>query len=96
MAGWVEVHPERVARRLPWLHCMLSCSESKHVGLDGINIVHGYVEVELLRPFSCRPCRRGEFLSQLEGQSNPVDREDDPVLFGDVDFPAEDTAVELR
>lgn len=57
MAGWIEVHPERITCRHAWLHCMLRCSERQHLGLDCVEIVDRYVEVELLRPFARRPVR---------------------------------------
>ncbi len=96
MAGWIEVHPERIACRLARLHCVLCCSERQHLGFDGVDIVDSHVEVELLRPFTGRPRRRGELVSQPERQPQPVDGEDNPVLFGDVNIPAENTSVELR
>ena len=95
MAGWIEIHPERIACRLAWLHRVLCCSERQHLGFDGVDIVHGHVEVELLRAFTRRPCRRGELIDQLERQSQPVDHEDNPVLFGEVNGPAKNTSVEL-
>ena len=96
MAGWIEVHPKRIACRHAWLHCMLRCSERQHLGLDRVDIVDRYVEVELLRPFARRPRRRGELVSQLERQSQPIYRENDPVLFGEVNVPAKHTSIELR
>ena len=96
MAGRIEVHPERIACRLAWLHGMLCCSEREHLGLNRVDIVDGHIEVELLRPFTGRPRRRDEIVRQLERKSQPVDGEDDPVLVGEVNVPAEDTLVELR
>ena len=95
MAGWIEVYPKRIAGRLAWLHCMLRCSERQHLSFDRIDIVDRHVKVELLRPFTRRPRRRQEVIDQLERHSQPVDRQDNPVLFGGVNIPAEDTLIEL-
>lgn len=96
MAGWIEIHPERVAYQLTGLHWMLRCSERKNLRLDRVHIVNAQVQVELLRPLARRPCRRNELFSQLERQSQPVDHKDDPVIPGEGDFPADNALVELR
>jgi hypothetical protein len=75
---------------------MLCCSEGKHLGLDRIDILDGQVEVELLRPLARRPRWRGKLVSQLERQAQPVDGDDNPVVLGDGDLPANDSPVELR
>ena len=94
MAGGIEVHPERVACRLAWLHCVLRCSERKHLGLDRVDIVDGHIEMELLRSLARRPRRRRELLGLLERQSQPIAREHDPVILDRGDFPAQETSIE--
>ncbi len=74
---------------------MLRCSQAKYLGLDRIDIVDGHVEVKLLRPVARGPGRRGELLNQLERQAHTVHAEDDPVVVGGRDFPADDSPVEL-
>jgi hypothetical protein len=95
VASWIEVDTERVAGRLAWLYCMLRCSEGKYLGLDPVDIIDGHVEVELLRPLTGGPGWRGKLVSQLERQAQTVDGDDDPVVLGDGDLPANDSAIEL-
>lgn len=95
MAGRVEVHPERVACCLAWLHFVLRSAQRQHPRLDRVNVIDGYVEVELLRRLAIRPGRRSEPLDQLECQTQPLEREDHPVLLIERDLAAEHSAVEL-
>jgi hypothetical protein len=69
VAGRVEVHPERVACCLAWLYFVLRSAQRQHPRLDRVNVIDGYVEVELLRPLAIRPGRRSELVDQLECQT---------------------------
>ena len=95
MTGRVKVNPERVTRCLAWLHFVLRSTQRQHPRLDRVDVINGYVEVELLRPLAIRPGRRSEPFHQLERQTQPVHRKDDPILFDERDLPAEDSTVEL-
>jgi hypothetical protein len=95
VTGRIEVYPEGVASLLAGLDRMLRRAECQHLGLHGVNIVDGQVEVKLLRPLARRPRRPCKLLGQLECQSQPVDGEDNPVVLGDRNFPANDSLVEL-
>ena len=95
MTGRVQVDPERVTCFLAWLYFVLRSAERQHPGLDRVDVIDGYVKVELLGPFASRPCRRSELFHQLERQTQPVHREDHPVVLDGGDLPAEDSTVEL-
>ena len=95
MAGRIEVHPELVAIRFAWLYRMLRRAECQQLRLDGVDIVDGQVEVELLRPLAGRPRRRCELLRQLECHAKPVHCEHDPVVLVKRDVAADDALVEL-
>lgn len=95
MTGRIEVHPERVTCCLAWLHFVLRSAQRQHQRLDRIDVIHGYVEVKLLRPLAIRPCRRCELFHQLERQTQPVHREDHPIVLDERDLPAEDSTIEL-
>lgn len=95
MASRIEVDAERVARRLARLHRMLRCSQAKHLGLYRLDIVDGRVKVKLLWPLARRPGWRSKLLSELERQSQTVDSEDDPVVLGGGDLPANNSPIEI-
>lgn len=96
MAGRIQIDPERISCRLSWLRRMLRRTERQQFGLDGVNVVHGQVEVKLLRPLTSRPSRRCVLVGQLERKAQSVDSQDDPVVdVGAIDFSAQDTPVEL-
>src|SRR5205807_2247593 len=88
-------NPERVSGCFAWLRRMLRCTERQYFGFDGVNVVHSHVEVELLRPLTGRPGRGREVLGLLKRQTQAIDRQDDPVVRGIIDFPAEDTSVKI-
>lgn len=95
VTGRVEVDPERVTDRLPRLYVVLRGTQLQDLRLDRVDVVHGDVEVELLRPLAVRPGRRGEIFRQLERQPQPVHHEDHPVILDGCDLPAHEFAVEL-
>jgi hypothetical protein len=93
--GGIEVHPESVPSRLAWLYRMSRCAQCQHLRFDRLDIFDGHVEVELLRSLAGRPRRRCELRGLLKSESQPIDGEDDPVVLGEGDFPADDAPVEL-
>jgi hypothetical protein len=57
-------------------------TESEGLLLRLIEVVHGNIEMHLLRRLGVRPARRPKIRCQLEGQARPVGRvtDDDPVV----------------
>lgn len=96
MTSRVEVHAEGVPVGCAGLHRVFGSSEGEQVGFDRVDVVDGQVEVELLRPFTSRPRRRGVVVGQLERDPPTVDGEYDPIVLGGGDLPADDALVELR
>ncbi len=95
MASRAQVDPELVTGLFTWLRRVFSGAERQHLLLDGVDIVHGHIEVELLRPLTRRPSWGREVVRKLERQAQPVGHQHNPFVRLGVELPTEETHVEL-